>query len=78
MSKKLKQRSEIDDKYKWDLESMYADEKEWESDLAACGKTAEELAGYKGKIGENADNLLAVMSLHDGRSKRVSKQTRQC
>ncbi|MCI2061161.1 MAG: oligoendopeptidase F [Eubacteriaceae bacterium] len=65
MSKKLKQRNEIDDKYKWDLESMYADEKDWESDLAACGETAKELAGYKGKIGENAENLLAVMSLHD-------------
>ena len=31
--KKLRQREEIDDRYKWNIAAMYGDEKEWEKDL---------------------------------------------
>ena len=31
--KKLRQREEIDDRYKWNIAAMYGDEKEWEKDF---------------------------------------------
>ena len=35
MSTKLKQRNEIPDKYKWDIEDMYAEDEQWEARIYA-------------------------------------------
>ena len=65
MADDLKQRSEIDNKFKWDLGSMYSNDQKWENDLMLCGEKAKEFLGYQGKIGESAETLLAVMKLKD-------------
>ena len=44
-SKKLKQREDIDRKYKWNIEAMYADETEWEADYAKSEELAEAFSG---------------------------------
>ena len=36
--KKLRQREEIDDRYKWNIAAMYGDEKEWEKDFKESEK----------------------------------------
>lgn len=46
----IKKREEIDDKYKWNLPSMYTSKKDIEKDLDVCLKMAEEFAGEKDKI----------------------------
>lgn len=40
--KKLRQREEIDDRYKWNIAAMYGDEKEWEKDFKESEKMAED------------------------------------
>ncbi len=39
--KLLKQRSDIDAKFKWDIEAMYPDEAQWEKDIVDCVSAAE-------------------------------------
>ena len=39
--KRLRQRSEIEDRYKWNIEDMYADEDDWEADFSAALKMAD-------------------------------------
>lgn len=38
----VKERSEIDDKYKWDLTPLYATDAEWEAEFEACTKEKKE------------------------------------
>ena len=65
MAKKIRQRNETDDKYKWDLESMYPNEQKWESDLLAVKDKVRELAGYRGRTAADAKTLLRVLRLSD-------------
>ena len=43
-------RSDIDDKYKWDMSAVYASEQAWEEDLNRVKELYPELANYKGKL----------------------------
>ena len=63
--KRLRQRSEIEDRYKWNIEDMYADEAEWEADFSAALKMADGFALYSGKLGESAETLLSALRARD-------------
>lgn len=54
---KEKTRSEIDDQFKWDLCSMYKDEKALEEDIENLKKYHKNILSYKGKIMESPENL---------------------
>ncbi|NLX70894.1 MAG: oligoendopeptidase F [Clostridiales bacterium] len=62
--KTLKNRSEIDDKYKWKLEDIYENEELWEEDFKKTKELLAEIAGFKGKI-NTSGNLLKVLKLDD-------------
>ncbi|MDO4482396.1 MAG: oligoendopeptidase F [Bacillota bacterium] len=57
----VKQRNEIDKKYKWSIETMYNMDFVWERDYCEVKDAAEELAGYKGRLGESAETLLEFL-----------------
>lgn len=63
--KKTKQRSDIQDKYKWKIEEMYGDEADWEKDCAKVQKEAKEFARFSGKLGDSADTLLSALKEKD-------------
>lgn len=66
MSDKLcKQRSEIDQKFKWDIEAMYPDEPLWEKDMEECVQAASEFTRYLGKVTESAETLYEVLAEKD-------------
>lgn len=65
MGNGIKQRSEIPEKYKWDIEDMYSDEETWQADIDEGLKMAEDLAGYAGKLTESAATLLEALKLND-------------
>lgn len=73
MSKTLKQRSEIDKKYKWNIEDMYADEKVWEKDVKDALEGAKDFAKYQGKLADNADILLEALKAQDEIWQKVEK-----
>ena len=64
-SKKLRQRDETDDRYKWNIAAMYADEDEWEKDFKEAGEMAEAFAEYSGRLGEGAEVLLSALQDRD-------------
>ena len=50
-------RSEVETKYKWDLESIYATDKAWEEDFAKASDLISDIEEYKGKLGERVELL---------------------
>ena len=63
--KNLKQRKDIEQKYKWDIEAMYPEETKWEKDLEDCRQKAEEFAAYQGRLTESARTLSDALQLRD-------------
>lgn len=60
-SKKVKDRSEIDLKYKWDLSTMYANDELWEDDYEKVSKLADEFTKYQGNVTVSSDMLLSAL-----------------
>lgn len=73
MVKSEKLRGEIDNKYKWDLESLYATNDAWELEYQEVDKKIEELSKYKNHILESASNLLEVTKLNLELDRKVTK-----
>lgn len=57
MAKEEKLRNEVDNKYKWDLDSMYANKDSYLEDIDKAKKLINLLASYKGKITMNSKTL---------------------
>ncbi|MFO7154945.1 MAG: oligoendopeptidase F, partial [Caldicoprobacter oshimai] len=68
----LRNRNEIDEKYKWRLEDIYENEELWEEDYKSTKQLLEEIAGFKGKI-NTAENLLKVLKLNDQIGMKIEK-----
>ncbi len=60
-NKKLKLREEIDSKYKWNIEAMYADNDAWETDFEKVKELAEKVVSFQGKLTESAETLLTAI-----------------
>lgn len=59
--KKLKTRGEIESKYKWNVEKMYATDELWEEDFRRLQKIAPKLGEFKGKL-NNGKALLEYLN----------------
>ncbi len=49
----------------WDLESVYANNADWEKDFAKVTDLIPKLAAFKGKLAESAASLLSALKLRD-------------
>ncbi len=63
--KSLKQRDQIEKKYKWDIEAMYPDESKWQNDLDDSVKAAQDFAKFSGHLTESADTLYDALTARD-------------
>ena len=63
--KKLRKRSEIDDKFKWAIEDLYGSDEEWRAEFDQVKEMAGRLTEYKGRLSESADTLLNFLSFSD-------------
>ena len=70
---KLLKREEIDAKYKWKLEDMFASDEQWEEEANLVLELAKELASYCGRLSESAATLLEVMKKNDELSYHVMR-----
>ena len=61
----LLERDQISMEHKWDLESMYANDEQWEEDFKKVKALADEIEVYKGKTVESSKTLLEVLVLKD-------------
>ncbi len=57
----IKNRSEINNDYKWDLSSLFNGDEEWEKLFEEIKDNAEKIRGYEGKILDSADTFLEVI-----------------
>jgi len=58
-------RRDIEEQYKWDVASVYADDASWEKDFVKTRSLAEKVKGYAGKLGDGFDVLLECLKLRD-------------
>ncbi|MFB6111886.1 MAG: oligoendopeptidase F [Halobacteriaceae archaeon] len=66
------ERSEIDTEYKWDLESVYATDEDWERAYEAVEDRLDELRAYEGRATEDGETLLEVLELREELMRTVS------
>ncbi|WP_257298223.1 oligoendopeptidase F [Haloarchaeobius sp. FL176] len=66
------ERSEVDTEYKWDLESIYATDEEWEAAFEDVETRLEDLEHYEGAVTEDGETLLATLELRDEVMREVS------
>jgi len=64
-AKLLPKRDEIDPKYKWKLEHIYAGDDEWEEDFRKIQELSREITKYKGKLAGDMNTLLECLKLSD-------------
>jgi len=69
---KIKLRDEIDSKFKWDIESMYKNDEDWEKDFKKVKSLIGELKLFKGNVIKSPENLLGLLRLKDEISRIVS------
>lgn len=62
---KLPQRSDIDPKYKWRLEDIYATNDAWEADFKRAEGLLPKVAAFKGKLASSGATLLAALQALD-------------
>ncbi len=61
----VKNRNEIEEKYKWCLEDIFSSENEWEKAAGEVVRQAESLSEMTGKVTDSAENLFSVLSALD-------------
>ncbi len=64
-SKKLKNRDEIQNKYKWKIEAMYVDETAWEKDIEEVLSLTEAFCSYQGRVTESPAILAEALQAKD-------------
>jgi len=59
------EREEVDEQYKWDLDSLFASDDEWEDAFEAVNERLGDLEAYEGRVTEDADTLAAVLETRE-------------
>ena len=70
---KIPERSEIDTKYKWDLEAIYPSAEAWEKAFSDLQPKLDALASFRGKVGASAPALLEFLREEEAVSKELGK-----
>ncbi|MFC6753050.1 oligoendopeptidase F [Halorubrum tibetense] len=59
------ERSDIDEAYKWDLESVFEDDEAWTEAYEALADRLDELRAYEGRVTEGPETLLELLELRE-------------
>lgn len=69
----LKDRSAIDDKYKWNLTDIYASDEEWHQAVENMAAKLDEVEQFKGKLTDSAVNLLKALEWNSAMSMEANR-----
>ncbi len=72
-SSMLKNRDEIAQQYKWNLNDIYPNWEDWEKDLATLKELMSEIPKYHGKISENSNTFVEFINLDEKISRLLDK-----
>ncbi|WP_440007159.1 oligoendopeptidase F [Halomicrococcus sp. SG-WS-1] len=67
------ERSDVESQYKWDLESIYATDDDWEDAYEAVEDQLEDVEAYEGRATEDGETLLEVLQLSDELGREVEQ-----
>jgi oligoendopeptidase F len=70
---KVPERSDIAEKYKWNLEEIYPSIEAWETSFASMAPRLEALASFAGKVSSSADALLSFLHEEESLSKELER-----
>ncbi|MCU4800432.1 oligoendopeptidase F [Halobacteria archaeon HArc-gm2] len=59
------ERSEIAEEHKWDLESLFADDEEWEAAYESAEELVADLESYEGRATDDAATLLSTLETYE-------------
>lgn len=70
---KVLKRSEIDNKYKWNMTDFYADWTEWDRELETLKSMMKEIPEYKGKIKDDSKKFIELIELEEKMGRLLDK-----
>ena len=73
MGKELKKRDQIDQKYKWNIEDMFSDESQIDTELSDAMELMEKFKSYEGRVTESAATLAQALKDNDEIWQKVEK-----
>ncbi|WP_276273034.1 oligoendopeptidase F [Haloarcula litorea] len=66
------ERSDVDEAYKWDLESLYATDEDWEAAYERAEELIDDLEAYEGRATEDAATLRETLATYEELMRTVS------
>ena len=69
----VKQRNEIDEKYQWDLSTIFATDQAWEEEAASLATDIKAASHYAGHLLDSAQTLLDTTNAYLELSRRLEK-----
>src|SRR5437867_7836756 len=73
MSSTVATRSEVPESDKWDLSHLFTDVGKWQEDFACLQRTYPKFQVWKGKIGESAQTLAAVLEFEKSLEQKIER-----
>src|SRR6184192_3178192 len=73
MSSTVPTRSEVPDSDKWDLSHLFIDTSKWQEDFAWIQQTYPKLQDWKGRVGESAQTLAAVLEFEKSLEQKMER-----
>lgn len=70
---KLLKRSEIDNKYKWNMTDFYPDWAEWDKELETLKSMMKEISQYKGQIKDDSKKFVELIKLEEKMGRLLDK-----
>ena len=72
MSKNIPDRDQVDPKYIWNAESVFASTQDWENEVRKINHDIESVLAFKGHLKENPATLSAALEAHDELKRRAA------
>ena len=69
----VKQRNEIDEKYQWDLSTIFATDQAWEEEATALAAAIKDAAHFAGSLLSSPANLLETTEVYLDLNRRLEK-----
>ncbi|EGQ43687.1 MAG: MEROPS family M03B metallopeptidase [Candidatus Nanosalina sp. J07AB43] len=69
----VRERKEIDDQYKWDLETLFSSDEEWEESFHQTSERIDNLKEFEGKLTDSASNLKQYLKLRNQIKKSIEE-----
>ena len=68
----VSERSDLDERYKWDLQSLFETDEEWQTAYETVESRLDDLRDFEGKTTEDAETLLALLDRYEEVMRKVA------